>query len=123
MSQDPGALFAALQEQVHERLNSAMAASEAAQAMETAKTGTGSSEDREVTVTVDGKGIMRAVQFDDAIRELDAEELAAATKAALTAAQDKVRPPRPAGGGLAALHDDSLSRKFDELFDEVRRNS
>lgn len=123
MSQDAGAQFAALHEQIQQRLNQAIAASEAAEGIETAKTGTGSSEDHEVTVTVDGKGVVQAVQFDDAIRDLDAEELATATKAALAAAQEDVRPPQPSRGGLSALHDDSLLRQFDELLESVRRQS
>lgn len=115
--------MAALQEQVHERLANAAAISEATQANQGAATGTGSSPDREVTITVDGKGLMRTVAFDDGIRDLDAEELREATMSALSAAREKALPPRPAGGGLAALHDDSVSRKFDELFEMVRRNS
>ena len=120
MSQDPGAQFAALHEQIQRNLADAMAASDDYLAEERQSTGTGRSERGEATVTVDGKGIIRAVQFDHAIADLDAEELRTVTMDALHAAQEKVRPPSSGRSATAALHDSTIADQLDAIFTTMK---
>lgn len=120
MSQDAGAQFAALHEQIQRSLADAMAASDEYTAEEPAKTGTGRSERGEATVTVDGKGLLRAVQFDHAVADLDADELRTVTLDALHAAQEKVRPPSSGRSAAAALHDSTVADQLDAIFTKMK---
>lgn len=105
--------FADIQRLVAARLQAAMSA----QAETRRQSATARSEHGDVTLTVDARGFLSRVEFDASMAELTAEELAAEVLDTLRVAQQELVPQRPATGGLADLHDDTVARRLRGLYE------
>lgn len=101
-----------IQRLVADRLHAALSAQPERRAGATARSGHG-----DVTLTVDARGFVERVQFGTAVAELTADELATELLDTLRAAQRELVPTPARTGGLAALHDDTVSRRLRELFE------
>ncbi|MPV49850.1 hypothetical protein GCG21_07505 [Pseudactinotalea sp. HY160] len=85
----------------------------------------GASPDEEVEVTVDGRGFVTDIRFDDDLTEVTGAELRDLTLGAIRSAREALRPTgtsTTAGGdALTALHDDTVARAYDALLSGAGR--
>lgn len=106
---------------VQERLQQALARQGATDEEATEREGFGQDPDGYVGVTVDERGLLKQIEFDRAMSDLDDEELREATMAALQAAQSGLAPPTTHASPEAALHDSSVADAFMALAGIERR--
>ena len=109
---------------VQERLQAALALG-GAEEDAPERIGTGQDAHGYVQVRVDGRGMLKQIDFDRAMADLDEEELREATLAAFQAAQSDLAAPAADASPEAALHDNGVAEAFFALLDKAntdRRN-
>ena len=84
----------------------------------------GASPDEEVEVTVNGRGFVTDIRFDDDLSEVTGAELRDLTLGAVRSAQETLRPTAGSTTGrdaLSRLHDDTVARAYDALVERGGR--